>query len=174
MELNFFSYVNLVRLVLPSMISRKSGQIVVMSSLAGKMGVPIQTTYSASKFALQGYFDGLRGEVAHHGVGVSIVCPGPVESEIVDKAVRVEGDVQQSEGKKMPTARCTSLVAKGMYHKLAEMWISEQPFLSIAYLAGFAPYLTRLLAARIGPSRAKILKQGGDVYDLKANLGLSK
>jgi dehydrogenase/reductase SDR family protein 7 len=67
MDLNYISTVNLVRLTLPSMLSQKSGQYVVISSLSGKFGVPISSSYSSSKFALQGYFDSLRGEVSSEG-----------------------------------------------------------------------------------------------------------
>jgi short-subunit dehydrogenase len=52
MKTNFLSYASLTRQVLPSMIERKSGKIVVISSLAGIIGLPISTSYSASKFAL--------------------------------------------------------------------------------------------------------------------------
>lgn len=52
MQLNFFSYVSLVQLVLPSMIERKAGQVAVMSSIAGIIPAPISSSYSASKFAL--------------------------------------------------------------------------------------------------------------------------
>ena len=55
-NLNFFSYVSTTKLVVPDMQKRKSGKIVVMSSLAGKMGVTVSSSYSATKFALHGYF----------------------------------------------------------------------------------------------------------------------
>ena len=52
------------------------------------MGTPLGSSYSATKFAMHGYFDALRAEVADKNVSVSIVCPGPVESEITTKTIR--------------------------------------------------------------------------------------
>lgn len=51
-ELNFFSYIQLSKLVLPDMIKRKNGQLIAVSSLAGRIGTPLSSSYSATKFAL--------------------------------------------------------------------------------------------------------------------------
>ena len=98
LELNFFSTVNLARIVLKDMALKKSGNVIVISSVAGKFGVPISSSYSASKFALQGYFDSLRAEVSSQGIHVTTVCPGPVESEIADHAHRDPTLPKQIEG----------------------------------------------------------------------------
>lgn len=73
----------------------------------------------------------------------------------------------------MPTARCTYLVAKGMFHRVEEMWISDQPFLAMTYLTQYAPFLSRLVATRlVGPARVKLLEEGGSVFDTQAVFGL--
>lgn len=69
----------LTRLVLPSMISRGTGHIVNIASLAGLNPVPHNTVYSASKHAVVGFSRSLRAEMADHGIGVSVVCPGFVD-----------------------------------------------------------------------------------------------
>ena len=51
------------------------------------MGVTVSSSYSATKFALHGYFDGLRSEVSRDGLAVILACPGPVKSEIVKRAM---------------------------------------------------------------------------------------
>lgn len=58
------------------MIANKAGQIVVVSSIYGKVGTAIASSYCSSKYALQGYFDALRGEISYKGINVQIVCPG--------------------------------------------------------------------------------------------------
>ena len=63
MELNYFGPVGLTKQVLPSMIGRGAGQIVVISSLLGKIAAPTRSAYCASKHALHGFFDSLRAEV---------------------------------------------------------------------------------------------------------------
>lgn len=173
-ELNFFSYVALTKLVLPSMQARRSGTIVVMSSLAGKMGVTISSSYSASKWALHGYFDALRSEVSRDQITVTLVCPGPVQSEIAQMSMKSAARIVHIENndKKMATERCTYLVAKAIHHKLDEVWISNQPFLLFTYLSTYAPGIFRQLYKRVvGPGRVKALVGGGDVYDVKSLLG---
>lgn len=173
MNLNFISFVSLTKLALPSMIKQQQGQIVVVSSLSGIIGTPMGSSYSASKFALNGYFNALRSEVAMNGITISIICPGPVVSEISDKAHRDNSAPQTKEGGKMPTARCTYLIAKAMSYKWAQVWISDQPYLALTYIAQYMPYLNNLLFTKIiGPGRVKVVQSGGHGYDFKAIVGL--
>jgi dehydrogenase/reductase SDR family member 7 len=173
-ELNFFSYVNLAKIVVPTMTSRKSGgQVVVVSSISGKLGTPLASSYSGTKYALHGYFDALRSEVSSKNVNVQIVCPGPVESEISEHSFKSELTKQSPKEVKMPTARCTHLMAKGLKWKLDEIWITNQPVLIIAYMAEYLPFVSRQLMKRvIGPGRVKALETGGNIYDLKTILGI--
>ena len=173
MELNFMTFVSLTKIAVPAMSSRESGgQIVVLSSLAGKIGTPISSSYSATKFALHGYFDALRAEISFKNVNIQIVCPGPVESEISIKAIRGENTKVSTEEKRMPTARCTHLMARGMKWRLDEIWISNQPYLALTYLHTYMPFISRQLFKRlIGPGRVKTLAAGGDIYSLKNVFG---
>ena len=172
-ELNFFSYVNLAKVVVPTMTARKSGgQVVVVSSVSGRLGPPMCSSYSGTKFALHGYFDALRGEVHSKNVHIQIVCPGPVESEIFIHAIRSDRTKRSAEEAKMPTARCTHLMARGMKWKLDEIWISTQPILFLAYLTTYLPFVSRqLMKNLIGPGIVKALEEGGNVYKLKNYFG---
>mmetsp|Transcript_8901 Transcript_8901/g.8808 ORF Transcript_8901/g.8808 Transcript_8901/m.8808 type:complete len:321 (+) Transcript_8901:66-1028(+) len=172
-ELNFISFVNLAKLVVPTLTP--GGQVVVVSSLAGRIGTPIASSYSATKFALHGYFDALRGEVNFKGINIQLVCPGPVESEIGLKAIKSSNGVVSPEEKKMPTERCTFLMAKGMKWRLDETWISNQPFLGITYVSTYLPFTFRqLMKYVVGPSRVKSLEEGGALYSLKNFFGGGK
>jgi NAD(P)-dependent dehydrogenase (short-subunit alcohol dehydrogenase family) len=62
--------------VLPEMKARRHGRIVNVASIGGKVAVPHLLPYSVGKFALVGFSDGLRAEVARHGIAVTTVCPG--------------------------------------------------------------------------------------------------
>jgi 3-dehydrosphinganine reductase len=75
MEINYFGIVHVTRAVVPDMIRRGSGHIVNISSVAGFLGVPGYTAYSASKYAVRGFSDVLRLELKPYGIGVSIVFP---------------------------------------------------------------------------------------------------
>lgn len=76
MDVNFLGAVRTVKACLPSMRARRGGRIIVIGSLAGRTGMPYQAFYSASKFALEGFVESLRYEVAPFGIQACIVEPG--------------------------------------------------------------------------------------------------
>ena len=99
MDVNLFSAIALTKAVLPHMIERGSGRIVGVSSLAGKVGVPLRTAYCPAKHAVLGFFDSLRAEVAYHGIKVSTIVPGVVRTNTVANALRGNGEpIGASEG----------------------------------------------------------------------------
>ncbi len=75
-DTNFFGMVNLTHEVLPIMRKQKEGLIINMSSLAGIFSIPFQTFYSATKFAIEGYSQGLRFELQGSGIKLVLVNPG--------------------------------------------------------------------------------------------------
>ena len=174
-DLNFLSFVSLAKIVIPDMLKRGGGSITVISSISGKMGTPVSSTYSATKYALHGYFDAVRAEYAHRGLHVLMVCPGPVVSEIAGHAVKGEGmedKVYETEDSvKMSTARCTHLIMKALHYKFDEVWLSTQPFLFITYLSVYTPGLCRFLFKHVfGPARVKAFQSDGNVFDVMAAL----
>jgi short-subunit dehydrogenase len=76
MQAHFWGPLNTIFAVLPSMRARRSGRIVNISSIGGKVSVPHLVPYSASKFALVGLSKGLRAELMKDGIKVTTVCPG--------------------------------------------------------------------------------------------------
>jgi len=91
MDLNYFSVVNLTKQILPTLYNNKSGHIITLSSVAGKLGAPNRSGYAASKHALHGFFDCLRSEAWHHDVIVSLICPGYVNTPIAHNALAADG-----------------------------------------------------------------------------------
>ena len=92
MEVDFFAPLRLTQLVLPAMVERRSGQIAIVSSVAGKIGLPLRTGYCAAKHACVGYFDALRAEVeTAYGIGVSVILPGSVRTNIAINALTANG-----------------------------------------------------------------------------------
>ncbi|HJZ47183.1 MAG TPA: SDR family NAD(P)-dependent oxidoreductase [Roseiflexaceae bacterium] len=81
-DTNLLGPIELTRLLLPHMLERRCGRIVFVASVAGHIGLPLSTTYSASKFGLRGFAHGLRREVAQRGVGVTIISPGFIKTEM--------------------------------------------------------------------------------------------
>ena len=82
---NLLGPVYAVEAVLPSMLSRHTGQIVGVSSLASYRGLPKSQAYCASKSALNTFLEGLRAEVADRGIRVTTVCPGFVRTPMIVK-----------------------------------------------------------------------------------------
>eukprot|EP00037_Helgoeca_nana_P001695 m.28718 g.28718 ORF g.28718 m.28718 type:complete len:318 (-) comp12047_c0_seq1:1113-2066(-) len=91
MRVNFLSTIALTKSVLPAMVARGSGNVVVVSSVQGKFGLPFRSSYAASKHAVHGWFDSLRAEVADAGITVTCVCPGYVATNFSRGALRGDG-----------------------------------------------------------------------------------
>src|SRR4051812_41980810 len=104
MDVNFFGVVYCTKYALASLVERK-GTIVGISSIAGYRGLPGRSGYSASKFALQGWLESIRTELADDGVHVMWVCPGFTSSNIRNAALNKNGQAQgespMDEGKMM-------------------------------------------------------------------------
>ena len=84
-ETNFWGVVRCTQAVLPSMRENQSGHIVQISSIAGRVGLPGQPIYSASKWALEGLSENLAHDLSAHGIRVSIIEPGVTRTAILGK-----------------------------------------------------------------------------------------
>uniref|UniRef100_A0A8C6T355 Dehydrogenase/reductase (SDR family) member 7 n=1 Tax=Neogobius melanostomus TaxID=47308 RepID=A0A8C6T355_9GOBI len=167
MELNFLGTVSLTKQVLPHMTKRGSGSIVTVSSVAGLAGAPLSTGYSASKHALQGFFNSLRTELTDYpNILISTVCPGPVQSRIVDNAftevLNKPVSTVSSQEYKMSTSRCVRLMLVGITNGVQEMWIAQQPFLLFYYLWQYTPTLAWFVTNKLGRKRVHNFKAGLD------------
>ena len=84
-ETNFWGSVRCIQAVLPTMRQQKSGHIIQVSSIAGRVGLPAQPIYSASKWALEGLSENLSHDLSSFGVRVSIIEPGVTRTAILGK-----------------------------------------------------------------------------------------
>ncbi len=80
---NLWGVIYMVHFLTPKMIERKRGQILVTSSIAGFSPIPGMSPYCTSKYALMGLVESLRAELASHNIGVSALCPGYINTNIV-------------------------------------------------------------------------------------------
>lgn len=85
-DVNLNGVVNALLAVYPGMVQRGSGHVVTTASGAGLVAPPFVTAYAATKHAVVGLAQGLRPEAALHGVNVSVLCPGAVDTPILDRA----------------------------------------------------------------------------------------
>jgi len=91
MEIDYFSYIDITRHVLPHFFERGSGHFVVISSVMGKIGTPMRSAYAAAKHALHGYFDCLRAELMDQHIRVTVITPGYIRTQIARHAVTGSG-----------------------------------------------------------------------------------
>ncbi|MBB3033233.1 short-subunit dehydrogenase [Erythrobacter lutimaris] len=102
--------------LLPHMTARGSGRFVFISSVAGKVGIPLRTAYCAAKHGLVGYADALRAELSQTGVAVHVVCPGSVATDVSRNALTADGNVR---------GRSDSVIDNGMSPEEAAQRILE-------------------------------------------------
>jgi short-subunit dehydrogenase len=84
----------LTQALLPRMIKAGGGNIVAISSVAGLVGAPLRTAYSAAKHGLVGYHDSLRAETSHQGLQVLVVAPGSVRTNVSKNALGAAGETR--------------------------------------------------------------------------------
>jgi 3-oxoacyl-[acyl-carrier protein] reductase len=94
-RVNVFGVYYATRAVLPQMIERQTGDIVNISSTAGKSGSPVTSAYSASKFALLGLSESLMQEVRKHNIRVTALAPSTVVTELANSANLITGDPER-------------------------------------------------------------------------------
>ena len=95
MDINYLGTVALTKAILPHFIQQNSGHFVVTTSIVGKIGTPLRSTYAATKHALHGFFDSLRAEVHANNVKVTLVCPGFVTTNVSKNALTGDGSPQE-------------------------------------------------------------------------------
>ncbi len=115
-ELNFFAPLAMIQLVAPTMRERRSGMIVNIGSIAGKVTLPWFTLYSATKFALGSMTEGLRMELAPDGIRTMVVCPGYVSTAFQSHALVGRAPDSLLRGKKfaITAEQCAEAVARGV------------------------------------------------------------
>jgi len=91
-EIDYFGHIALTKAVLPSMLQRKEGHIVVTTSLMGIMPAPLRSAYWVAKHALHGFFDTLRTEVWQDNIKVTLICPSVVRTNISKSALTGNGE----------------------------------------------------------------------------------
>lgn len=126
MNINFWGTVALTQHLLPSMLSKKEGHVVVISSLVGKFGTKFRSAYSASKHALHGYFDSLRSEI-DPSIKITIVCPGFIKTNVTINALTADGSKQNSmddaQANGMPADECAKQIISAILSGKEEVYI---------------------------------------------------
>ncbi|XP_013777266.1 dehydrogenase/reductase SDR family member 7-like [Limulus polyphemus] len=166
-ELNVLSSVSLSRIVLRHFIEQGAGHFVITSSGAGKFGAPNSASYTASKHALHGYFESLRTEMSNSNISVTIVCPGPVFTPLLEiaftgKKGEVVGQKHSPQDKRMAVSRCAYLMGVAIANKVDEVWLCLQPILTVYYISQYTPSFFRQVIVKkvLNPGRVSKMRDG--------------
>ena len=150
MQVNYLAPVRLTSLALPHLKASK-GLIVAVASLAGFTGVPERTGYAASKHAMVGFFESLRIELAGSGVGVSVIAPDFVVSEIHKRAIGPDGQPlgtsPMMQSKIMTAEECARRIARAVERRERLVLMSLRGRIG-RWLKLVAPSLIDRIAAR--------------------------
>ncbi|MEZ4986304.1 MAG: SDR family oxidoreductase [Saprospiraceae bacterium] len=152
MDVNFLGTVAATKAVLPAMLGQRFGQIVVISSVMGKIGTPLRSAYAASKHALHGFFECLRAEVSDDGISITMICPGFVNTNVTINALKGDG----SKNNLKATSTVNGLEPDVFAAKALKVIAAKKPEAIIGgketlgiYLQRFAPALLRYVVKRI-------------------------
>lgn len=150
MQVNLWGSVWCTHAALPHLKARR-GRVVAVSSLAGLVGVPGRTAYSATKFAMTGFFEALRTELAPAGVSVTIAYPGVVDTRIRYRGFNARGEAAGRSGLDergaMPVAECAQLIIDGMERRQRDVVMTAQGKLG-RWLKLMAPGVVDRMALR--------------------------
>ncbi|HEY6397378.1 MAG TPA: SDR family NAD(P)-dependent oxidoreductase [Solirubrobacteraceae bacterium] len=147
LEVNLRAPIALARGLGPAMISRRSGHMVFIASLAGKAASPASSIYSATKFGLRGFALGIREDLRHHGVGVSVVLPGFIRNA----GMFAESGVQLPRGVGTKTPEdVAEAVVRAVERNRGEVEVAPLGLRLGAGLAGVAPGLAATVKRRVG------------------------
>jgi len=134
MNTNFFGIVYATKYCLPEIIKNK-GSIIGISSIAGYRGLPGRTGYSASKFALNGFLEALRLELAPTGVHVLTACPGFTSTNIRVRALMKNGTTQgespREEGNMMSAEDCAHYIYEATLKRKRTLVLTTQGKLAV-------------------------------------------
>lgn len=158
MEVNYLGTVTLSKAVLPHMIAQGGGHFAVVTSLTGKFGYGARSAYAASKHALHGFFESLHIELHGKGIGVTMICPGPVKTDISLNALDGKGnqtgvmDEMQEQGTSVEKA--ASDIIKGLEKNKKEIIIGGLKEQMSVKIKAFFPGLFFKMVSRKDPRGA--------------------
>jgi short-subunit dehydrogenase len=173
MEVNFFGVTETTRAFLPMLKKGNKPAIVNISSIAGKRGIPARSEYSASKFAVQGFSEALRAELAKDGIDVIVVCPGLTQTNFSQNMIEQKALLQLDHMRGMSAEDVAALTLKSIEKGYHEMCLTLNGKM-LVLVSRFIPWLADLvvkrkvrglfkdeIAARKQPSPISVANPGG-------------
>ncbi len=160
MQVNYMGAVYWTKALLPHMVQRGQGWIVMMASVAGKLGVPDESAYAATKFAMVGLAEALSYEVEDRGVHVLTVCPGAIDTPFFDEQAR-QRMPEVAKKLMIPPERVVEAICRALARGKYEVTVPG--FIRLSYVVrALAPGLLRRNTKRVAmPPLAPAAAGGG-------------
>jgi short-subunit dehydrogenase len=149
MEVNFFAPAELIRLAIPHMTNGVEPVIVNVSSMCGRRAMPAWPEYSASKFALSGLSESLRGEMARFGIDVVLVVPGMARTNLREHMLRNEGKAKIDFEAGMPAEQVAAKIVKAIRRGKREVAIGSDAKWMLRMHRWFPRLLDRLICRKV-------------------------
>jgi short-subunit dehydrogenase len=149
MEVNFFAPTELIRRAVPLLVQGRQPAIVNVSSMCGRRGMPAWPEYSASKFALCGLTEALRGEMVRYDIDVLLIIPGLTRSELRDHMLRSEGRMKIDFSKGRPPEDVAQRILAALRNNRRETVIGRDARWMLRMNRFFPRLLDWLLGRRI-------------------------
>jgi short-subunit dehydrogenase len=147
MEVNFFGLTETTRAFLPLLKKGTKAAIVNISSIAGKRGIPARSEYSASKFAVQGFSEALRAELAKDGIDVLVICPGLTQTNFSQNMLEQKAKMQLDHMRGMTPEQVAVATLRAIERGKNEIHLTFQGKLMV-FVSRFFPRLADRIARR--------------------------
>jgi len=149
MDIDYLGTVALSKAVLPTFVKQKSGHYTVVTSLMGKFSSPLRSGYCGAKHALHGFFDALRLEHEDDNIGVTLVCPGFIRTNISHNALTGTGESQktmdQAQENGMSPNECAQRIISAINQDQYEAYIGGKERMAVYLKRWFPRILHRVV-----------------------------
>jgi len=149
MEVNFFACTELTRLAIPLLEAGQTPMIVNVSSILGHRGIPHNSEYCASKFALRGWSEAIRPELARKKIYLFLVSPGTTETEFFDHLIVNQDSNPWPPQKGIPSAKVAEQILHAIKHRRHEIYPNWRGR-ALVLLNRFCPRLVDAIIQRYG------------------------
>lgn len=147
MEVNFFGLTETTRAFLPMLRGGHLPAVVNISSIAGKRGIPARSDYSASKFAVQGFSEALRPELAKDGIDVLVICPGLTQTNFSQNMLEQKAKMQMDHMRGMTSEQVAIASLRAIERGSNEIVLTGQGKLMVL-VSRFLPRLADRIARK--------------------------
>jgi len=148
-EVNFFGLTETTRVFLPLLKQGRTPAILNISSIAGRRGIPARSEYSASKFAVQGFSEALRAELAKDGIDVLLVNPGLTQTNFSKNMLEQKAKIQMDHLRGMTAERVAELTLKALAKGKREVTLGWSGWLLVLVSKFFPWFVDRVTKRKV-------------------------